>query len=107
MLNVDLKIISKALSDKLKNVLPDLIPSQHTAYVKNRHIGESWRLISDITEIAKIKTIEDFLVTMGIEKAFDSLYHNFLISALEKYGFGKNFISWVKILLKKSGIVCS
>ena len=25
--------------------------------------------------------------------------HNFLISALEKYGFVKNFISWVKILL--------
>ena len=26
--------------------------------------------------------------------------HNFLISALEKYGFGKNFISWLKILLR-------
>ena len=26
--------------------------------------------------------------------------HNFLISALEKYGFGKNFISWIKILLR-------
>ena len=26
--------------------------------------------------------------------------HYFLISALEKYGFGKNFISWVKVLLK-------
>ena len=37
---------------------------------------------------------------MDIEKAFDSLDHNFLISALEKYGFGKNFISWVKILLR-------
>ena len=37
---------------------------------------------------------------MDIEKAFDSFDHNFLISALEKYGFGKNFISWVKILLK-------
>ena len=39
---------------------------------------------------------------MGIEKAFDSLDHNFLIFALEKYSFGKNFISWVrvKILLK-------
>ena len=36
---------------------------------------------------------------MDIEKAFDSLDHN-LISALEKYGFGKSFISWVKILLK-------
>ena len=39
---------------------------------------------------------------MGIEKAFDSLDHNFLIFALEKYSFGKKFISWVrvKILLK-------
>ena len=37
---------------------------------------------------------------MDIEKAFDSLDHNFLISTLEKYGFGKNFILWVKILLR-------
>ena len=59
------------------------------------------RLISDIIEMAKIKKkIEGFLITMDIEKAFDSLDHKFLISALEKYGFGKNFISWVKILLR-------
>ena len=38
---------------------------------------------------------------MDIEKGFDSLDHTFLTSVLEKYGFGKNFISWVKILLKK------
>ena len=37
---------------------------------------------------------------MDIEKAFDSLDHKFLIYALEKYGFGKNSISWVKILLR-------
>ena len=99
MLNVDSKIISKALSEKLKEVLPDLISSQQTAYVKNRHIGETGRLISDLIEITEIRNIEGFLVTMDIEKAFDSLDHNFLISTLEKYGFGQNFISWVKILL--------
>ena len=37
---------------------------------------------------------------MDIEKAFDSLDHNFLISTLEKYGFGQNFILRVEILLK-------
>ena len=37
---------------------------------------------------------------MDIEKAFDSLDHNFLISTLEKYGSGKNFMLWVKILLR-------
>ena len=83
LLNVDLKIISKALSEKLK-VLPDLISSQQTAYAKNRHIGESERLISDVIEIAKIKKLDGFLVAMDTEKAFDSLDHNFLILTLEK-----------------------
>ena len=42
--------------------------------------------------------MEGFLVTMDIEKAFDSFDHDFLISNLERYGFGKSFILWVKIL---------
>ena len=51
LLNLDLKVISKALSEKLKIVLADLISSQQKTYVKDRHIGESWRLISCIIEI--------------------------------------------------------
>ena len=58
------------------------------------------RLIPDVIEIAKIKKFDGFLVAMDIEKAFDSLDHNFLILTLEKYGFGKHFILWVKILLR-------
>ena len=44
--------------------------------------------------------MDGFLVAMDIEKAFDSLDHDFLILTLEKYGFGKNVILWVKILLR-------
>ena len=39
------------------------------------------------------------MLTMDIEKAFDSLDHNFLLTVLEKIGFGNNFISWIKVLL--------
>ena len=52
MLNVDTKILSKVFLNKLKTALPMLISSQQTAYVQNRFIGESGRLISDITEIS-------------------------------------------------------
>ena len=58
-------------------------------------------MISDVIEIAKVKKLDVFLlVAMDTEKAFDSLDHHFLILTLEKYGFGKNFILWVKILLR-------
>ena len=48
LLNVDIKILSKALAKRLKEVLPCLISTQQTAYVQNRNIGESRRLRSDI-----------------------------------------------------------
>ena len=35
LLNVDTKILSKSLAEKLKHVLPELISSNQTAYVKN------------------------------------------------------------------------
>ena len=90
LLNVDYKIISKALGSKLKKVLPNFIWPQQTAHVKNRLIGESGRLIADIIEITDILNKEGFLVTMDIEKAFDSLDHIFPISVLKKFGFGNN-----------------
>ena len=95
------KIISKALASRIKKVLPNLISPQQTAYVENRFIGETGRLIVDITEITDVINKEGFLVTMGIKKAFDALDHTFVISVLKKFGFGNNFVSWIETLILK------
>ena len=65
-----MKIISKVNSTRIKGVLPYLISSNQTAYVKNRFISESGRVISDILELTKTLALEGFLVTIDIEKAF-------------------------------------
>ena len=64
------------------------------------------RVISDIFENAKT-ILKYFLVTMVIihdlmnQMLFQCpLGHNFLIFTLEKHGFGKDFILWVKISLR-------
>ena len=51
LLSVDTKILSKSLAEKLNNVLPELMSSNQTAYVKNRCKSESGRLISDVIEM--------------------------------------------------------
>ena len=98
-MNVDTKLISKTFASRLKYVLPSLTSHQETAYVKNRNINESGRLISDILENCNNQKLNGYMVTMDIEKVFDSLDHNFLLTVLEKIGFGNNFISWIKVLL--------
>ena len=85
----------------MKKVLPNLISSQQIAYVAQRSINESGRLISDLLNVTKKAKVKGYLVTIDIEKAFDSLDHTFLISALEKFGFGKVFIDWRKIFLNE------
>ena len=39
-------------------------------------------------------------MTLDIEKAFNSVNHLFLITALEKYGFKEGFIKWMQILIR-------
>ena len=95
---VDVKLISKALVERLRNVLPEMISPNQNAYVKNRCINEAGRLISNLLEISEVLNKEDFLVIAGIEKAFDSVNHYFLIAILEKIGFGTEFFDWIKVL---------
>ena len=71
-----------------------------TAYVKNRFINESGRLISDILAIAKTRALEGFLVKIDIEKAFGSVNHCFLLQILLKFRFGIDFVSCIKTILK-------
>ena len=99
MLTVDQKILSKTLAGRLQKILPKSISPGQTAYVENRFIGESGRLIADILEICDNEKLEGLLLAIDIEKTFDSLEHDFLIAVLEKYGFGGEFLNWIKILL--------
>ena len=51
-------------------------------YVKNRYISESGRLIYDVLDTASILNKKGFLVSVDIEKAFDSIDHSFLLAVL-------------------------
>ena len=53
LLNVDYKIISKIFACRLKKVLLNLTSSQQTAYVAQKCIYDSGRLISDLLSFTK------------------------------------------------------
>ena len=78
-----------------------MIHSQ-TAYLKDRYIDESVRLISDILEYTDDNNIEAVLFSADFEKAFDSIDHCFLLSVLKSFGFGLDLIQRVRTLFKNS-----
>ena len=76
-MKVDVKIASKALSFRLKQVLLNLINYDQIAYVKGRFIGESIRLIDDILYHTEQENIDGVPFAADTEKAFDSVKRKF------------------------------
>ena len=98
--NTDVKSLSKKSTQRLKKTLSFLISANQSASVDGRFISKGGKLISDLLEISDTLKLDGLLATIDIQKAFDSVDHAFIISTLERYGFGNKFVRWVKILLK-------
>lgn len=95
LINVDVKIGTKAIAKRLEKVLPEIIHHNQNAYVKGRTIFDAVRTIDDIIKLTSSNNMSSFLVAIDFEKAFDSVNWNFLRHALRKFNFGPSFSVWI------------
>ena len=77
LLNVNLKILSRAPADCITKYLSFLISSNQTAQAERRFISEGGRLFSDILQVTVFFKLRGLVVTVDIQKAFDSINHLF------------------------------
>ena len=93
LMNVEAKIAAKVTGLRMKKVLSSIINYDQSAYVKNRYIGESIKVIDDILYHAKQENLYGILCAADMEKAFDSLEHNFIYPALNNLDLTGNLFS--------------
>ena len=73
LLNTDYKIASKTLAKRIENVLPKLVHSDQTGFMKGRYIGENIRLTYDLMEHTMAEKKGGILVSLDFKKALDTL----------------------------------
>ena len=78
LLNVDYKIATKAIANRVKKVLPKLFHNSQIGFMKGRYIGENIRQIFEVLEHAEEQEIPGLIFFSDFEKAFDSVDHDFL-----------------------------
>ena len=98
LLNVDYKILTKVLSNRLEKILPKIINPDQTGYVKRRYIGENIRLIQDLMFYLEKENSPGIAVFVDFRKAFDTIEWNYLEKALALFNFGPNFLQWFKTI---------
>ena len=100
LLNVDYKLASKTIADRITNYLPKLINKNQAGYVQNRNISENIRTIIDVMEYLKKENRPGIIINVDFEKAFDSVEWPFIKLALKKFNFGSSVIQWFETFYK-------
>jgi len=97
--NSDYKLLAKCLALRLNTVIRDLVSEDQVGYIKGRSVSTLLRLIDDVSDHLNEQNKPGLLVTVDYTQAFDSISKDFMLCAFEKFGFGPDFLQWVRILM--------
>jgi hypothetical protein len=99
LFNVLYKIISKAIANRLKHVLPHIISQEQSAFLPRRLITDNILVAFETlhTMDTRLKGREGFMaMKLDMSKAYDRLEWDFLEEMMRKLGFDNR---WVNLLM--------
>ena len=96
LLNVDYKLASKVIAQRIRKTLPSLIHYNQSGFIEKRYIGDTIRTILDIMDYMDEYDEAGLMMMVDFEKAYDSLEWDFMIKVLQHFNFGPDLIKWIK-----------
>ena len=104
LLNVDYKLCAKVLSARLRRFLNQIVHDNQSCSVPGRKITSNLVFIRDMLDYISHKNCPAILVSLDQEKAFDRVDWDFTFNLLHHYGFGDNFLRWIKLLYSEISV---
>lgn len=98
--NYNVKIISKILADRMALILPSIISSEQSGFVKGRSIRENILLAQEmIHKINANVRRNNVTLKLDMAKAYDRISWVSILKVLRQFGFCEVFIDFIWCLL--------
>ncbi|CAM2117028.1 unnamed protein product [Caretta caretta] len=98
LLSTHYKIVAKAILLRLGSLLADMIHPDQTYTVPDRSIFDNLFLVRDLLELGRRDGLSFALLSLDQEKAFNRVDHGYLLSTLWAFGFGSQFVGFLRVL---------
>ena len=93
-LNIDYKILSKLINNRIKPRLPKLVHRDQKGFITERKLEDAVLKTTHLINYCIRENIPAYLLCIDQEKAFDRVDHDYLYMIIEKFNFG------LKVLMK-------
>lgn len=98
LISVDNKILSKLLAKRLENLLPVLINSDQTGFIRGRHSLSNVRRLLNIVQYTTHRKKKALSISLDAEKAFDRVEMCYLFDIMQKFGLDGDFLKWTRTI---------
>nr|GFB51005.1 cysteine-rich receptor-like protein kinase [Tanacetum cinerariifolium] len=96
------KVIAKTLTNRLVNVIGDLVNEVQSAFVAEQRISDGPFILNEVIQWCRKKKKHTLIFKVDFEKAYDSVRWDFLDDILNKFGFENKWRMWILSCLRSS-----
>jgi hypothetical protein len=94
--NTSYKILTKIIANRIKTILPIIIPENQGGFIKGKHIVDNIILVQEALHSSIWSKYKVMIIKLDLTNAFDRVRHNFLFKVMENFGFTPAFVKWIK-----------
>jgi hypothetical protein len=95
-----IQVNDKKIANRLKKILPTIIPKNQGRFIKGRQIVDNIILVQEALHSSNQRKDKGMIIKLNLANAFDRVRHNFLFKFMENFGFAPAFISWIKACIR-------
>ena len=96
VLNLEYKIITMVLMNKLAIVAPTLVNKSQATFIEGRSILDQIDLVNRMVNLCEIIDQEGAIIALDQEKAYNRIHHDYLWKTMEAMNFPENLIFTIK-----------
>ena len=105
MLNYSYRILAKVLANRLLEVAGGIIDPAQCAFLKDRAIGDSIRLLQFLPALLSGEQRAAVAAFVDFRKAYDTVDRRFLRGVAARLGCGAGFLSWMGVCCRAPTVV--
>jgi hypothetical protein len=100
--NCSLKILSKVLTRRLQDDIPNLIDLRQTGFIKGRFIADTFVYAAELIQVCHKRKKPAVVLKLDFAKAFDTVNWEGMFRVMQARRFSELWINWMKVILNTS-----